>query len=419
MPFRIKDLENNKSSVKSLNRQDNSSKDNSIIEKDLGKEPKAYFKESDIEEFKYIVETAYNDSIEGYSKLAQKYNKEFKAPSLYFDLKDSYKTAFGLIDDSKLSSKVLGAYDTGLNRVVIKPGLLYKYIKNKEKPDAVEHTVAHEVAHSIVFQLGLTKSSNYEGKKGVQEKVKNELLANLFAAELRVKKKGMPLSNEAIAKQLIEDNSDLLYLSNDIDATKIYLNDFKKYSKDVQKLIKHFSDVVYKLIKQSNKDGKAVDYDALNDYYSDKVDKVLKEYLTNMMGNYAVPVYSAPVLGAAKALLGQRKSIDAIIDSASKDLSSIKEIKRYLKGSFASVNLMSISLMESDFVKLIPPTVITESLKEDGISFSYEKAFSKISDKVENEFKRLNYYMSENLKSEKKLLRDLSRLEKSFGIIDN
>ncbi|ASI13852.1 hypothetical protein Mia14_0539 [Candidatus Mancarchaeum acidiphilum] len=415
MAYKIKDLNNQESdaNLKSLNRD---RKDHRSAGQSKEEELNRHFKESDIERFKDAVKIVYRNSVEGYKGLVQKYRTGFKAPILYFDFDDSYKTASGFIDDSRLSFKVLGAYDFISNRIIIKPGLLYKYVNHGCKTYSIEHTVNHEIAHSLVKQLGLADESMEEGKTDFHGIVKGELLANLFAAELEVAKQGLPISNESMARQLIKDDSDLEYLSKDIDAAKAYFRWLNKYSREAQNAIEHISYEVYKYIKKSEGSGKVIDYDAVNDYYSEKVDKVLKNYLVNIMRNYAISVYSAPVLGAAKALLSERKGVEEIINSVSKDMSSVKEIRRYLKGSFASVDLRSMSITKPGSIKRIPIKLVTESLKNEGIYFDYKSTFSRIADSVEDEFDEIGHYLSKNLRTERKLLRDLSRMEKRFGI---
>ncbi len=418
MPIKTKDYnENNANGDKREERINEGSgedktKDNSKIQ----------FNEKDIEEFKSVITRVYKEDLKEYSAIIKDYGKEFKVPELYFDLNNLQKTGFKLIDDLELNSKILASYYFKSNEITIKPELLASYLNSNKDSNILEHTLAHELGHAIAMQFDLTKNVNDDSKKSIYGTITDELLANLFAAESRVKKKGMPLSNEAVAKQLIKDNVDLNLLSNDIDAAKIYLKSLRDYSNNTLPSVKKFSDNMHdKLLDISQNRGIIIGYEnieKINKLYFEGVNLQLKNYMVNALANYTILIYAAPLLGAAKALLSEKMPFKQFIDKVSDNVSSIKEIKRYLKGSFASLNLRLLSAIESDIIEVKSKGLLIDKLNEGNFK-NYPEAFSKMANGVEDEFKQLNIYLNMEIESEKKLLRDLSRLEKSLRIRNN
>ncbi len=385
---------------------------------------KIRFNEKDVLEFKSTINHLYKEDTDVYSDIVKDYGKEFKVPSLYFDMGNSREVSFNI--DEGLYSKILAFYDRKTNEVVIKPELLTYYLNNHKDSDILEHALAHELGHAAANQLGLNK--NIEGNKEEYTyeivTVTNELLANLFAAELRVKKKGMPLSNEAVAKQMVKDELNPSTLSNDIDAAEIYLKYRSNYSNNNLADIKEFNNKVYnKILDTTQKKGiigeKGIE--KINDGYFDLMRLELRTYFLNALANRSILVYSAPVLGAAKALLSEKMPFKQFIDKVSDNVSSIKEIKRYLDGSLASVRLGVLYKIEpgkdeqEGLIELEARTLFEKKLEEGGFK-NYPEAFLKMTKYLEGEFDELNYYFNIGIESEKKLLRDLSILDNSLGI---
>ncbi len=384
----------------------------------LEKEPKVRFNEKDIEQFKSFIKDLYKADLDGFAGIINSYYKDFRPPELYFDFDSSYKTGFKLIDESKINSVVLAAYDRGLNKIIIKRELLDLYKKGEDNVDSIDHALAHELGHSIAMQSDITKNGVYNSKKSIYGTVTDELLANLFAAELMIVKQGLPISNESVARQLIKDNVDIEFFSKDIDAAKIYLKELDNYSTNVVPSIKRISDTVHaKIIDFSNRGLKSLNYETvvkINNVYFDEVKKQLNDYLINALANYSIHVYSAPLLGASRALLSKRMSVGQLINAVSDDISSVKEIRRYLKGSFASVNLKMLSAIESDLIEITSEQPVIEAVNDQDKISNYAEVFLKVADRVEDEFKNMNRHLEMEIESEKRLLKDFSKFKRKF-----
>ncbi len=402
--FKTKD--NNKSNNESIDINDN-------IYKRLNNEG-IHINKLDIKEFKEVVEKSYKDLVYKYKDLIQKYHKDFEVPTLRFDLEGSSKINMGVANDPDTNFKILAFYERNTKSVIIEPGLFYQYFSHQKRIDSIDDKIAHEIAHSIIEQLGFSNIANYKGEDIASRIVKDELLANLFAAEVGVKKRGLPISNKAVANELIKNNSDLSKLLKMKDDQEKYLDNLEKYSNRVQEKVKSLSDYIEDEIKSMKENGLQIDYAEINSNYLKDIQEISREYLGQITKNYAVTAYGAPTVGTVKALLNEKMSVDEIITNISKDISSVSEINEYLEGGIGAVTLEFISPKEPDFLKQIIEEVITkESLNEK--KDNYDVVFQQISDKIESEFEGIYEYTLDIISSKKKLLSNLPDIIKDLN----
>jgi hypothetical protein len=228
-----------------------------------------------------------------------------------------------------------------------------------------------------------------------------------------VKKRGLPISNKAVANELIKNNSDLSKLLKMKDDQEKYLDNLEKYSNRVQEKVKSLSDYIEDEIKSMKENGLQIDYAEINSNYLKDIQEISREYLGQITKNYAVTAYGAPTVGTVKALLNEKMSVDEIITNISKDISSVSEINEYLEGGIGAVTLEFISPKEPDFLKQIIEVITKESLNEK--KDNYDVVFQQISDKIESEFEGIYEYTLDIISSKKKLLSNLPDIIKDLN----
>ena len=410
--------------IKKYSNRDNKEEKESLkVNKDnnTNNKSKINFSEKDIKAFKSTINRIYIEDLEKYGDIIKDYGKEFDIPKLSFN-QDKSKTDIEQKMDPELNSSILAAYNFKSNEIRIKPELLNLYLGSNKDISIIDHTLAHELGHAISMQFG---PDNYKNKsvkdKNAYDYVKDELLANLFAAQLSVKKKGLQISNETISKQLIADDTDFKDILKNIDKFEKYLNDLEDYQKNLIQNVKEFSKFAYDKIKEIS-DDKKIKIDItlvgkINKIYLDRVKLELNNFFKNSLANYSILTYSAPLLGASISLSKQNIDFKDFMNKIFDNISSVKEIKKYIKGSAASLNLRILSPIEFYLIDIEARKALTDELvKGDEFRDTYPQAFLKMEEQVENEFISLNVYLNAKIESERKVLKDLIEFNEKLKI---
>lgn len=148
------------------------------------------------------IKEVYDSVAKEYKEFAKKeYHIEFKTPKLLISKNKPEE------DTNEIFSNIVGLYNKMDKSIKVYSTKISS--DSKLNRNGLIKVISHELGHSLADQLGMNLDSI-----SLNSHIGGELVANMFAAQIRVKLDNKPLTNTEIAKQLLNERNLSPYLKS-------------------------------------------------------------------------------------------------------------------------------------------------------------------------------------------------------------